>query len=100
MKLAVTEFEQFRVSVPAVIYSLDRGLYQVMVVVDGEERLLVEDGGRAVRRHSIEAVRGLLRGLPVASLVMRHRSAYDEMVGQPARLCDNTLEIPLALDEV
>ena len=40
----------------------------------------------------------MLRGMPVRSLVLRHESAYDEMIGQPTRDESNALEVSLALD--
>jgi hypothetical protein len=96
MKLSLVEFAQFEDPVPVVIYSLERALYQVMVVVDGREKLLVEESGRTFRRHNLQQVREMLRLLPVSSLVLRQFSAYDEMVGQPPRAEDNLLEIPLS----
>lgn len=99
MKVAIADFAQFRERVPVVIYSLDPALYQVMVVVDGRERLLVEDNGRTFRRHSLQQVREVLRLLPVETLVLRQFSAYDEMVGQPPRIQDNRLEIPLSVGD-
>jgi len=43
----------------------------------------------------------MLSSMPVASITMRHESAYDEMVGQPARQASNALEIGLKpLDRV
>jgi hypothetical protein len=36
--------------------------------------------------------------LPLAALSLRQQSPYDEMVGQPLRQQDNTLEVPLSLD--
>ena len=99
MKIAIAEFALFRDRVPVVIYSLDVALYQVMVVVDGQEKLLVENSGRTFRRHSLQQVREALRLLPISSLVLRQLSAYDEMVGQPPRAQDNRLEVPLSLVE-
>jgi hypothetical protein len=81
-----------------VIRSLDQALYQVTLVVDGRERLLTEDNGRVFRRHSLLEVREALQALPLDSAVLRQDSAYDEMIGQPGRERDNTLEVPLSLE--
>ena len=99
MKITIREFAGLRDRVPVVVHSLDQALYQVTVIVDGTERLLVEDSGRPLRSHSLGRLRDVLRRLPVASLVLRQQSAYDEMIGQPPRQGDNTLEVPLALPE-
>jgi hypothetical protein len=81
-----------------VICSLEQALYQVMVRIDGQELLLIENDGKTFRRHSLNAVREALQVLPVATVTLRHASAYDEMIGQPSRSCDNALEIPLSMD--
>ena len=99
MKITVREFAGLKQKVAAVVHSLDQALYQVTVVIDGAERLLVDDSGRPLRSHSLEQLRQWLGRMPVASLVLRQQSAYDEMVGQPPREGDNTLEVPLALPE-
>ena len=81
-----------------IIHSLEQALYQVTLEVDGEERLLVEKDGRTFRRHSLQQVREALQTLPVASLRLRQQSAYDEMIGQPAREGSNVLEVTLSLE--
>ena len=65
---------------------------------DGQEHLLVEKDGSTFRRHSLQQVREALQTLPVASLRLRHQSAYDEMIGQPAREGSNALEVTLSLE--
>lgn len=73
-------------------------MYQVTLVIEGREHLLVEQDGRPFRRHSLQRVREALQGLPVGSLSLRHQSAYDEMIGQPLREGSNALEVPLSLE--
>ena len=99
MKLSIEEFAALAEPAPTIIHSLDQALYQVTVVVDGRERLLVDETGRPLRRHSLNAMREVLQTLPVASLVLRQRSAYDEMIGQPPREGDNLMELPLTLED-
>jgi hypothetical protein len=82
-----------------IIYSLEQALYQVTVVVEGGEALLAEDDGRIFRRHSLNAARDGLHGLPVGKLTLRHTSPYDEMIGQPPRASDNLLEVSLSLED-
>ncbi len=98
MKISFRQAQSASQPMRAVIRSLDQALYQVTLVLDGEERLLTENSGRVFRRHSLLEVREALQRLPLSSLVLRQDSAYDEMIGQPARDGDNTLEVPLPLE--
>ena len=98
MKISFSEFCLLDAAVPVIIHSLDQALYQVTVEKGGREYLLVENNQRTFRRHSLNEVREALRNMPIASLVLRQRSAYDEMIGQVPREAVNTLEIPLSLD--
>jgi len=98
MKMSFSEFSVLNVAVPVIIHSLDQALYQVTVEREGREYLLVENNERTFRRHSLNEIREALRNMPIASLVLRQRSAYDEMIGQVPREAENTLEIPLSLN--
>ncbi|MCR9106224.1 MAG: DUF6482 family protein [Gammaproteobacteria bacterium] len=99
MALTLTQFSQLPVPAVVVVHSLEQALYQVTLLVDGQEHLLTEDSGRPFRKRSLQAVRDVLRVLPVASVTLRHQSAYDEMIGQPPREGDNTLEVALSLED-
>ena len=98
MKLSFRDVLSRGEPVVAVVQSLDQALYQVMVVADGQECLLTENDGKTFRRNSLSAVREALQMLPLSALSLRQQSPYDEMVGQPLRQQDNTLEVPLSLD--
>ena len=98
MKLTFEQFAGLTEPVPVTIHSLDQALYQVTLVIEGKEHLLVENSGRTFRRHTLQQVREALQTLPVASLTLRQQSAYDEMIGQPSREGPNTLEVSLSLD--
>ena len=98
MKLSFRDVLSRGVPVVAVVQSLEQALYQVMVIADGKECLLTENDGKTFRRSSLSAVREALQLLPLAALSLRQQSPYDEMVGQPLRQQDNTLEVPLSLD--
>ncbi len=99
MKISLRQFAELGDKVRVIVHSLDNALYQVTVVIDGSECLLVDGNGRPLRFHSLQRVRELLQRLPVASLVLRQQSAYDEMIGQAPREGENTLEVPLSLPE-
>ncbi|TGD72830.1 hypothetical protein E4634_13580 [Mangrovimicrobium sediminis] len=98
--MTIAEFAKLEAPVPVVVHSLDMALYQVTLQIDGGEHLLAEDSGRPLRSRNLVSLLELLSRLPVASAVLRQRSAYDEMVGQPLRDGDNALELPLVLPEV
>ena len=98
MKISLDALSRLDRQVPAVIHSLEQALYQVTVTISGDSYLLTENSGTILRRHSLQRVRELLRDMPLASVTLRHQSAYDEMIGQPVRTEDNTLEVPLSLD--
>ncbi len=99
MKISIDEFAALRHAVAVVIHSLDPALYQVTVAIEGQERLLVGSDGRPLRSRSLAQLRDVLARFPVASLMLRQQSAYDEMIGQAPREGPNILEVPLALPE-
>ena len=96
MALTIKEFTRLAQPARVIIHSLDRALYQVTVVIDGQEQLLIVDSGRPFRSHNLQHVRETLQVMPVASITLRQQSAYDEMIGQPAREEENTLELPVS----
>ncbi len=78
-----------------VVDSLESSLYQCSVVMAGEEFLVVDPRGQPLRSSCVVKMQDLFDGLPVKAMVLRQRSAYDEMIGQPLRCGENTLEVPL-----
>ncbi len=96
MKLTLKAFARFPAPAAVIIHSLDQALYQVTVIVDGATRLLVDENGRAIRHRNLQGVREMLQALPVTTITLRHESAYDEMIGQPARQQSNALEVNLS----
>jgi len=97
MKITFAELISQNLPRTLVVHSLDQALYHVTVLIDDREVLLAEDNGKVFRRHSLQEVREILRLLPVERLSLRQQSAYDEMIGQPPRAGDNTLEVPLSI---
>ena len=97
MKLTWKEFSAMDQPAPVIIDSLDQALYQVVVIINAREYRLIDDNGRTFRRHNLQQVREALQLMPVKSITLRHRSAYDEMIGQPTRQAPNTLEVPVAI---
>jgi hypothetical protein len=99
VKITFAEVARRIEPVHVIIHSLDQALYQVTLVIDEREHLLVENDRSPFRRHSLQAVREALQTLPMASVVLRQQSAYDEMIGQPPREGSNVLEVSLSLEQ-
>ncbi len=78
-----------------IIVSLDLALYQVNVLVDGQELLVSDKKGKPLRARNTLEIEALFEGYNVKDMVLRHESAYDEMVNQPTRQGSNRMEVPL-----
>lgn len=78
-----------------VIHSLAPNLYQVSVMMDGEEAFLLNGKGRFLTSHNKQDLQDLFKDKQVGAMVLRHQSAYDEMLGQPIRESTNCLEVPI-----
>lgn len=96
MAITLDRFSRLADPVPIVVHSLEQALYQVTVLVEGREQLLVNNDGRPLRSRNLQSLRTTLQGMPVSSATLRHQSPYDEMIGQPMREAPNTMEVPLA----
>ena len=100
MSMPLSKLEKFFYIDKLVIHSLDLALYQVSVLVDGEEHFVTDDKGKFLRAHSILELQKQCRNLKVNKQVLRQQSAYDEMVGQPSRSGTNELEVLLNDNEL
>ena len=77
------------------LHSLESNLYQLSVVINGQEDYILIDKGRFLTSHNKLDLQALFRGKQVNVMVLCHQSAYDEMVGQPQGINPNTLEVPI-----
>lgn len=98
MKITLDQFSRCPIPQPVTIRSVDMVGYQANVIMDGIDYRLVDKSGKTIRHHSLMHMRKALQTMPVASITLIHQSAYDEMINQPIRQQDNTLELPLSLD--
>lgn len=80
MKLLLKDLSDVKID-KLTINSLDRALYQAMVVVDGKEYWVWQDKHNALSTRSLAAMRKHFTGFEIAQTTLRHESAYDEMVG-------------------
>lgn len=95
MKVLLNELHRYKLIEKAIIHSIDVALYQASLVIDGEEKYLADHEGKLLRYRNKLDFQALFKNLPIAAVVLRQQSAYDEMVGQPLRDGDNILEVPL-----
>jgi hypothetical protein len=98
MRITLREFSKWPEKLALIIHSIDMAGYQATVVIEGHEHLLTGKDDKPLRHQSLMHMRQALLSMPVATITLRHQSAYDEMVNQPQRQYDNTLELPLTLD--
>jgi hypothetical protein len=83
-----------------IYHSIDLSLYQVSAVVEGEEHYITDEKGKFLRSVNLIELQKLLKNLPAIKSVLRHTSAYDEMIGGPEKISSNLLEVPLADNEL
>ncbi len=95
MKVLLNELNRYEFIEKVIIHSIDGSLYQASLIIQGEEKYLADSDGKLLRYRNKLDFQVLLKDLPIASVVLRQQSAYDEMVGQPVREDGNTLEVPL-----
>lgn len=84
-----------------VIHSIDQSLYQASVVCGSKEYFVKGRDNKLLRSFKLAQLQEQFRGLMFGQMVLRHTSAYDEMIGHGAKERDqNALEVPLNLGEV
>ncbi|CCQ11379.1 hypothetical protein PALB_22700 [Pseudoalteromonas luteoviolacea B = ATCC 29581] len=92
--LLFSELTQHEPIQKVIVHSVDLALYQVSVVINHVEYYLKEDNGQFVKALNPLEVQKRFDGISYLQMVLRHESAYDEMVGQPLRDGRNVLEVP------
>lgn len=100
MKATRSQLEQMQPLDKVIIHSLDLALYQASVISQSQEFYLADEQGRLIRSRCTLDMQGHFRGLEFKQMVLRHQSAYDEMLGMPERTDSNALEVPLAMSEL
>jgi hypothetical protein len=92
MKLSTLE-KYFSVD-KLVFNSLDVALYNVSAIVEGEEHMVTDERGDHLTSRNLLKLQKLLRNVKSQKQVLRHASAYDEMIGGPIKT-SNVLEVSL-----
>lgn len=95
MKVTLEELSSFQPLEKVIIQSLDLALYNIIVLHEGEQYCVVNNDLKQLKLHSLMEAREVLSAYHIEEMVMQHRSAYDEMVGQPIGN-GNLMEVPIA----
>ncbi len=77
-----------------VVHSIELALYQVSVVIDGIEVYVKETEDKFLRFNNPIEIQRAFSKIPYKKMVLRHTSAYDEMVGHDYEKGDNAMEVP------
>lgn len=70
-------------------------MYYLSVEIGGEEYLVTNKQKRALSARNKLHLQRIADAVSARRIVLRHESAYDEMVGQPLGEQGNRLEVPL-----
>ncbi|MFT5211017.1 MAG: hypothetical protein ACI9CE_002748 [Flavobacterium sp.] len=97
-KMRQKDLASWPVKLQCIVRSIDMVGYQALVIVDGQELLLVGKNDKPLCFASQMHIREALKNMPLLSLTLRHESAYEEMINQPPAEISNALEVSLALD--
>ena len=95
MTMRLSELLKRSVVDKLIFHSVELSLYQVSAVVDGAEAYITDDRGKYLRSRSLSELRKLFRDCRAWRTVLRHTSAYDEMIGGPETYGNNMLEVRL-----
>ncbi|MCF2908500.1 DUF6482 family protein [Pseudoalteromonas sp. DL2-H2.2] len=78
-----------------IINSLDQALYQAIVIINGAEHIVWKDEKTTLLTRNLTEMREHFEQFDINEIVLRHESAYDEMIGSEPKKNSNRLEIPL-----
>ena len=96
MKITLKELKkQSRLIEQWIVESVDLSLYIAHARINGEERVIAEDEKKILKRHNLLEMKRVLKTVAGCEIILRQRSAYDEMVGHSHPAGANTLEISL-----
>jgi hypothetical protein len=94
--IPVSKLRKYFVVDKLIYHSIDLSLYQVSAIIDGVEHYISDERGKLLRSTNLIELQKLLRQVAAEKTVLRHTSAYDEMIGGPQKGESNALEVPLA----
>ena len=96
MAITLAKLEKYFVVEKLIFHSIDLSLYQVSAIIEGQEQYVSDSDGKLLRSFNLVELQKQLRAVDAQERVLRHTSTYDEMIGGPEKTSSNTLEVPLA----
>ena len=96
MTISLSKLNKYFCVDKLIYHSVDLALYQVSALVEGEEHYVTDDKNVLLRSSNLISLQKLLQNVAAEAAVLRHTSAYDEMIGSPPKAGSNALEVPLA----
>jgi hypothetical protein len=96
LTIALSKLQKYFSAEKLIYHSVDLSLYQASAIIEGEEHYITDDKKSFLRSGNLVQLQKLLKGVSAEVTVLRHTSAYDEMIGGPEKTSSNALEVPLA----
>ena len=94
MKVTLGELNRVNVT-KVVIESVDLSLYIALARIGGKEHVITDSRSKTLKTRNLLDMRSMLCKLLDCEFFLRHRSAYDEMLGHHYKAGDNCMELPL-----
>ena len=95
MSITLKKLEKYFVVDKLIYHSIDLSLYQVSAMIDGVEHYVTDSNHKYLRAINLIELQKLMRLVKSRGEVLRHTSAYDEMIGISAKTASNMLEVPI-----
>jgi len=95
LTIVISKLEKYLVVEKLIFHSVDLSLYQASAIIEGEEHFITDNKGVLLRSRSLVELQKQLREVSASQSVLRHTSAYDEMIGGAEKPSTNALEVPL-----
>jgi hypothetical protein len=96
LTIALSKLQKYFSAEKLIYHSVDLSLYQASAIIEGEEHYITDDKKSFLRSGNLVQLQKLLKGVSAEVTVLRHTSAYDEMIGGSEKTSSNALEVPLA----
>ena len=99
MKISLRESLALETIEKVVLNSYEQSLYLVSIIINDEERFVTNEEGDYLKSFNKLDLQKLFSGTRVKKMVIRHKSAYNEMIGLQDYKEDNTLEVMIGGEE-
>ena len=96
--MKLSQLEQYSEVKKLIFNSLDSSLYTVSALIsegdDTEEHMITDESEINLKGNNVLSLQKQLRKVKAVKHVIRHTSAYDEMIGGPLK-ATNEMEVPV-----